>query len=72
MDPRHASYALLVVPKLMDQQFSTPEWQHRVTLAAMREPWRRRAARRFGRLRLPAGSAPVPQQVAVSHRKAGS
>jgi hypothetical protein len=69
MDPSHASYALVIVPKLMDQQFSSPEWQHRVTLAASREPWRRRAARRFGRLRMSASGVPMPQQVAVAQRR---
>lgn len=48
MDPQ---YVLGVQPgrDLLERRFASPEWQHRVALAAAREPWRRK----FGRGRKP-------------------
>ena len=58
MDPSYL-YAVIRGHKLMDRQFHTPEWQHRVALAALREPWHRSAARWAGRMKSRAGRRPA-------------
>lgn len=69
MDLSYA-HGMLRVLQLTDRRFETPEWQHRVALAAMREPWGRRVSRRLSPLRRSArGTVTVASQVAVPQRE---
>jgi hypothetical protein len=52
-------FAALLGLKLVEQQFESSEWQHRVAAEAAREPWRQRFARQVQRLKLLA-SEPWP------------